>query len=69
MSVSLAGKYRSLAEVRADSHSAAYLNNLKGFVYSSDICLGSGSFGKVLLGWTKVVIIVYSLALITLYGP
>lgn len=56
MSGSLAKKLPSLAEVKASNPNS--LIELKGFTYSTadDNCLGTGSYGKVYLGWTEVVL-------------
>lgn len=36
------------------SNKGSLVSYNKDFVYSNEICLGDGSFGKVYLGWTKV---------------
>ena len=50
MESSLAKRWPSYAEVEASNPRS--LVPIRGFTYSTDLCLGSGSFGKVLLGWT-----------------
>lgn len=55
MSETLAKRFPTLKEVK-DRNPNSLVTQLSGFVYSNDssCSLGSGSFGKVVLGWTKV---------------
>lgn len=54
MSETLAKRFPTLKEVK-DRNPNSLVTQLSGFVYSNDssCSLGSGSFGKVVLGWTK----------------